>query len=333
MAYQASDLITASHYNGFIGSGGTSVYASQSAVNAVAPCVGAIYGAGYGDRGWGQTDISLSAVAGGDIITSAKWLGLRNVLATIRASQTGSVPSTVPAASVFDVGDMIQAHESSSPTSDPYDFNSEIVTADANRSAASTLSVIVVGGTSSATRSGTWGSSTGGIELVFDVSWPSTDQARYFFNTGGQIRISLSHPTGTAQDNNWNSALSTRVGQINVLSHQTAMQGSLGTSAALGYFEATGSDQTIFNAVVTGTSPYAANTLTLKYRALGTAANGGPGSGLRFTIRLTDGHINAFADSVASGTIAAFTVAKNTYLGNPSLTTPTGSVSSAWTVV
>lgn len=306
---------------------------TASDLNSMLTSVRDLYGVGNGDRGYGQTQYSLTALAAGEKISSAQLTNLRNALAVVRFSQIGSVPSLVPPTSVLDAGDLVVAHESSSPSSNAYDFNSVISDADANRSAAASLSTGVVTGTSSATRSGTWGSGSGGIQVIFDVTWPTTDEARYFFNTGGQVRMNLSHPTGTAQDNNWNSSLSTRVGQINVLSHVTAMQGSLGTSTALGYFEATSSVQTIFNDVVVGTNPYAANRLRLQYQVLGSSSNGGPGSGLRFTIRLTDGHTNAFSDSVASGTAAAFGYAKNSYLANPTLTTPSGSVNTAWTVV
>jgi hypothetical protein len=111
------------------------------------------------------------------------------------------------------------------------------------------------------------------------------------------------------------------------------MLGSLGSSAALGYYEVTGSVQTIFNNVGVGTSPYAVNSLRLQYQALGSAANGGPGNGLRLTIRLTDDHANSFSDVVSSGTLATFTFAKNSFLANPAITTPTGAVNTAWTSV
>lgn len=315
MTYQIGNIITATDTNTFLTS------------------VRNLYGVGNTDRGYGQTAYALTALTAGEKITSAQLSDFRDALEVLTLSQTGTTPAGLPPSGVFDAGDLIEAHESDAPTSDAYDLDTVISDADTNRLTAFSLSTGSVSGTSIDTRVGTWGSSSGGIELVFDVTWPTTDEARYFFNSGGQIRIALSHPTGTSQDNDWNTSLSTRVGQIRFGAHSTVMQGSLGFSAALGYYEMSSSIQTIYSDLVVGSSPYGANTLRLQYIAIGSAANGGPGNGIRFTIRLTDGHTSAFSDSVSAGTAATFSYAKNSYLSSPTITTPTGAVNSAWTVV
>jgi len=71
MAYEVGNNILDNEYNDFIGVSGTSAFASQGAVDAAAPCVGAIYGVGYGNRGYGQAGVTLTPVTTSTVISSA----------------------------------------------------------------------------------------------------------------------------------------------------------------------------------------------------------------------------------------------------------------------
>jgi len=327
MAYVLGDDILDTEYNDFIGASGTAAYASQVAVDAAAPCVGAIYGVGYGDRGYGQTTITLTAITAGTVISSAQWTDMRDALAVCSESQDGSPDSLIPPATELEAGDLIQAHESDAPTSDTYDFNSVISDIDTNRfvldaTKDGTFSTIT---TSSDTRTSSWGSGTGSIDCQFNYDFGSEDDARYFFNSGGEIRIDLSHPTGSSQDNNWNTALGTALGQVRMGYTATTSTGTSALSSSVGFYDLTDSFQTILDGTNIGTGAYSANDVLIEARRLNfSGVNGGNGDGVRVRITLTDQHTNAFSDTVSSGTAASFTVLKATFLSG--IITPTGSL-------
>ncbi len=331
MAYIVANDILDNEINGFIGAGGTAAYASQVAVDAASPCVGAVYGVGFGNRGYGQSGITLTPVVPGQLIAETEWKAMRNALAVIREHQTGGVPAAVPPTTVLDTGDVIQAHESSPPTNDAYDFNSEISSGDSSRFVADPAKVgtFSTTGTSSNTRGSAWGSGTGSIDLIFDISYGSEDAARYFFNSGGQIRIDLSHPAGTPQDNDWSASLGTRLGQVRFDYTGTTSTGTSGLSSGIGFYDLTGAYQTIINGANIGTGAYTTNDVLIEAHRLSFGGvNGGNGTGVRIRITLTDQHTNAFFDTVSAGTAASFSVLKATFLSG--IVTPSGSVTNAF---
>jgi hypothetical protein len=327
MAYEVGQDILDNEINGFIGSGGTVAYASQVAVDAAAPCVGAVYGVGFGNRGYGQTGVTLTPVVPGQLIASTEWTDMRNALAVIREHQTGSVPALVPPTTELEVTDIIQAHESGGPTLDTYDFDSEISSGDSNRftADASKVGVVVTTGTSSNTRGSTWGAGVSSIILEFDVNFGTENDARYFFNSDGEVRIDLSHPLGTPQDDSWNAALGTKLGQVRFGYTATSSTGTSGLSSIIGFYDLTGTYQTIIDGTNIGSGSYTINDMLIEAHRLSFAGiNGGNGTGVRFRITLTDEHANVFSDIVSAGTTAAFTVSKATFLAG--IVTPTGSV-------
>ncbi|GAG32419.1 unnamed protein product, partial [marine sediment metagenome] len=216
MAYEVANDILDNEINGFIGSGGTAAYASQGAVDAAAPCVGAIYGVGYGNRGYGQVGITLTPVAVSQLVATTEWTNMRNALDVCSEHQNGTASVLIPPTSVLDTGDIIQAHESSPPTSDAYDFNSVIAAIEASRFVVDSAKAgtFATTGASSSTRGSAWGAGSSSIDCIFDFGFGSENAARYFFNSGGQIRIDMTHPAGTTQDNDWRTSLITRLGQV-----------------------------------------------------------------------------------------------------------------------
>ena len=158
-----------------------------------------------------------------------------------------------------------------------------------------------------------------------DVHFSSEDEARYFFNSGGQMRVDLSHPAGTAQDNDWSTSLGTRLGQVRMTYTATTSTGTSALSSALGFYDLTGAYQTIIDGTDIGTGAYTTNDVLIEAKVLSVVGtNGGNGTTVRVRITLTDQHINAFADSVSGGTLASFSVLKATFLSG--IITPAGSV-------
>ena len=331
MAYEIGNDILDNEINGFIGSGGTAAYASQVAVDAAAPCVGAVYGVGFGNRGYGQSAITLTPVTAGQVISSSEWTDMRNALAVALEHQTGSVPGTLPPVGQLAVGQLIEAHESGPPTNDAFDFNSHISSIDSSRFTvdAAKSGTFSTTGTSSNTRGSSWGSGSGSINLIFDVSWGTENAARYFFNSGGQVRIDMTHPAGTPQDNDWRTSLITRLGQVRMTYTATSSTGTSGLSSGIGFYDLTGSYQTIINGANIGTGAYTTNDVLIEAHRLSfSGVNGGNGTGVRIRITLTDQHSNPFFDSVSSGTRADFSVLKATFLSG--IVTPSGSVNNAF---
>ena len=331
MAYEVANDILDNEINGFIGSGGTAAYASQAAVDAASPAVGAVYGVGYGNRGYGQTGITLTPVVPTQIIASTEWTDMRNALAVIREHQTGGVPAAIPPTTVLEVGDVIQAHESGPPTNDAFDFNSQISLGDSSRFVADPAKVgtFSTTGASSSTRGSSWGSGSGSIDCIFDFGFGTEDAARYFFNSGGEIRIDMTHPAGTPQDNDWRTSLITRLGQVRMTYTATSSTGTSGLSSGIGFYDLTGSYQTIIDGTNIGTGAYTTNDLLIEAHRLSFGGvNGGNGTGVRVRITLTDQHVNAFFDTVSAGTSASFSALKATFLSG--IVTPTGTVTNAF---
>ncbi len=331
MAYVIANDILDNEINGFMGAGGTAAYASQVAVDAAAPAVGAVYGVGYGDRGYGQATFTLTPVSVGQTIGGAEWTAMRNALNVCSEHQAGIASATIPPTTVLDPGDLIQAHEIDPPTSDAFDFNSNIATIDSSRFVvdAGKSGTFATTGTSLNTRVGAWGAGAGAIDCEFDYAFGSENAARYFFNSGGEIRIALSHPLGTPQDNDWNASLGTRLGEVRMTHTATTSLGTSALSSALGFYDLTAVYQTIINGINIGTGAYTTNDVLIEAKMIGIlGVNGGNGTTLRVRITLTDQHANVFFDSVSGGTAASFSVLRATFLSG--IGTPAGSVFNAF---
>ena len=325
MSYAQGQNIAASDYNGLagdVGNGGS--YASSAAATQK---VAALYGVGYGDRGYGQTAILFGSptVAAGAAITADKWLNLRNAIAAL-ASHQGTATTLLPPASDFVAGQAIKAEASATSS---YDFATMIANVDTNRlNTNSGASMSLTSNALTITRASTWGASTGGITAVATVTFPSENDARFFFNTGGEIRFNVSHPTGSTQDNNWNTALSS-VGTIAFKAHATTRAGTGGTPASVGYYELTTADQTILSGAI-GSGAYSTNSITVSARAASiSGANGSKGSQLIFTITLTDSHTNSFSDICSAGTAVVFAHLKATAVLS-GIASPTFATTTNW---
>lgn len=176
MTYSSGGLIQASDYNTF-----------QTNLNA-------IWSTGSGDSGWGQT--SISAVAASGEVTATNWATLVNNLAT-SGSQTNIVLTSRTAPVTGNVVAILA------------NVATDITSCTTNRGFAtnSGSEVGYASGTTSktaATSNGTQGSWS--IVFTHTVTFPSADQARYFWNAGGRVRLQFGKSsTGTDIDPDWNT--------------------------------------------------------------------------------------------------------------------------------
>jgi hypothetical protein len=193
MTYSIGGLIQAADYNSFAGptaSGGT----ANANLND-------IWGAGSGDKGWGQT--ALGTVSTSSTVSATNWASLVNTLATA-GTQTGQslTSRTAPTA-----GQTVAIFIA---------LNADLSTVTTNRGSAASV------GTEYGTFSGSVAKTTGTgtspsawtITWTQTVTFPSADQARYFWNAGGRVRLQYSKTsTGTDIDPDWNAFVA-KVGSI-----------------------------------------------------------------------------------------------------------------------
>ena len=250
MTYSLGELIQAADYNTFAGN-------TTAGLNRV-------WSTGSGDAGWGQTDIAtVSATA---TVTATNWATLVNNLATT-GTQTGT---TLTARTAPVTGNLIAifANVSTDITS---------VTTNRGNAVASGTEYGVFSGTTSKTTGTGSGQNAWTITFTHTVTFPSADQARYFWNAGGIVRLKYGKSsTGTDADPDWNT-FSGLCGTINLTGRvagaaqtiagqsytgTTRLSGTGGTQTTLttttGWYNLTGSPTTIFQLNDT-VSPYSTN--------------------------------------------------------------------------
>jgi len=294
MAYSSSNTITASDYNSFV-----------STVNGV-------IGAGSGSKGYGQTD--LSTVSSTDQITAAHWTALLGAVNNAANHQGTTV--AIPGAS--DTGypassGTIHAFDGSQTiggASYSYDLSTAITNIDTNYQNVDSGQQTTLASQHTSTRGSAWGGEVGTAAINTDVTVTFADAAaaRYFFNTGGELHITLDQPTATTtQSQNWDAIFDTSIGTIKMGYTGTTRTGSGGTpSTTVGFYDLNGSYQTIFEGTNIGSGAYSANDVLVQAKVSGAVVT--------FQITLDDQHTPtapSAVDTVESGTKADFTVRKS----------------------
>jgi len=244
MTYTTGGLIEASDYNTF-----------QTNLNS-------IWSTGSGDSGWGQT--AISAVSVGGQVTATNWATLVNNLSTSGA-QTNT---TITSRSAPTTGTLISILAN---------VSADISSCTTNRGNATSSGTEV--GYASGTTAKTSATSNGSqgawqIQFTHTVTFPSADQARYFWNAGGRVRLQFGKSsTGTDIDPDWNSFAGQPgsiyiTGRVNSAAQTiagvsytgtTRIGGSGGTQAILatttGWYQLTGTLANLFQ-LTNATSPY-----------------------------------------------------------------------------
>jgi hypothetical protein len=323
MTYAKNSVILAADYNAMAGLTATAAASSAVATNVA----GYLWGVGYGDRGYGETSPNLTAVAAGNTITSTQWVNLRSTINNL-AAQQGTATTLLPTATVLASGATITSHRTADGNA--YDLPAMLALVDANRLTAAVANMTVTSSAASSTRATTWGAGISSITCTFNVTFADENSARYFFNSGGGIRIALSHPdTTTPQNSSWNTILSNFNASFNA-NATTKLTGTYGNPQAIGYYQLTTAFQTIVDGTnAPGTGAYSVNDFIIQARAtVITGLNGAKGSVLEFKVTLTDEHQNAFSDLVAAGTVATLGHIRATNL--PNRPAPTCSVTTAF---
>lgn len=247
-----------------------------------------VLGAGSATLGWGQASrINSSAVAEGNRVTVNEWTNLRFDIINAYRHVYGSNPTMSTPVS----GNTIRYSTTFIPDTGAQDtpqkqYDDWINNVIANR--------FTVAGGESATTTAISGSRTSAwnneVSCIIGFYFANADEARWFFNSGGQIRISSSRSGGdsSTQNTSWTSLLSAS-GTQNFGGNNpgTGTTPSDGTN----WYRCTNSFQTYYTA--TASSPYGANTYRLQARVTD-VANNSTGTAAYGEIRViwTDGYVD-----------------------------------------
>jgi hypothetical protein len=221
--------------------------------NIIQNKIALVMGSGTGTSGYGQS-LSSSQVGQYSKVTIAQWTNLRNDLIRARQHQLGETigsrtPEDVNWPAYTDPSDLRNVPI---PTQDTMvketwrkvyadmaiacETNQLVAPPPASQATRSSL-------VPQKTRTTPWNSR---IKQTVTVTWATADEARYFFNTGGQIEFSASRSGGTAGLKNvtWSTMLNT-MGTI-IFNYDTTITTGTGEPQPIGFYDLDIEDNFIF---------------------------------------------------------------------------------------
>lgn len=244
MTWAAAGLVQASDLNTMLGGNPTTT----------ANTLNATWATGGSQAGYGQT--AVANVAAGDIVSSTPWNGLFYNTGNAASHQGTSITSISNVSS----SNLITFY-SAAQTNLNSIYSSRGNAASQGSTTANTV-----------TTASTW---TSTATFTQTVTFANGDAARYFFNAGGQIKMTASHSNTTAGVNQALSNLCTQVGTVVISGQNSGARTIAGTSfngvtkvggggstetlsTNSGYFGLTTSNVTVFDQN-SADSPYTAN--------------------------------------------------------------------------
>ena len=239
-------------------------------INSLQTKTAEVLGPGSGTYGYGQT-LNSSPVSFGQQIAKSDFDAIRFDIVNILVHQTGSTPSTALAQNNIPVragaGDPIN------------NYDSLLTTARSNRFDAESSQQILTS-IDSKTYSSAW---TTSAESVLTLTFSTATQARYFFNSGGKIRVSASRTGGTSsqQNNAW----------TNILDSVGDQTFGAKNSSPIGFFELTNSYEIFYT--LAASTPYSANNFTLSAKCNVASNSAGTATTVDIKIALNDTYVDA----------------------------------------
>ena len=302
MSYAQYGTIQASDYNGFVG----------ASPGATANTLNAVWSIGSAASGYGQT--AEANVAVGDTVTAAKWANLITKTANSASHQSSSITSvTAPSA-----GNTIT-------------YNANVVT-NLQTIYTNRLNAVSQSGTSAntATYGSTW---INAVTFTHTVTFANGDATRYFFNSGGQLAITCTHPNGTGINLLLNG-LASNVGTV-VLSAPTSGAvtvtgtsyngvtkigggGSTPTiSTNSGYYAWTTANANVFyQTASTGPAGYLSTNINIFVKTNGTVGSNGDKGNIITIYTVWDEIPNGLTVTTGSATTVTVRPPETTYLSN-----------------
>jgi len=279
MAYESGGLIEATDYNNLLN--------GSNKFNTV-------WSTGTGDAGYGQTAVTTKTA--GDTVSATEWASLVNKVNIVSNHQVGN--STGDVAPV--AGDVVQFLASIEGSIDTFytnrtNFNAQGTT---TTDAGTTHNIVDADGTFTFTATRT-------------ATFASADQARYFFNAGGELNLVLTAGANTGGTGGGAQILSLITAVGGVADFRAAGNGGRTGSGetettndlTIGYYDLTTSNQIISRVDESGAAytPYTSDFITVGVKSNGVqGANGDVGTIVTWTITVTGGAASSggFNDNV-----------------------------------
>lgn len=303
MSYAQFGTVQATDFNAL--AGGNPVTSSGT--------LNAVWATGGGSAGYGQTALA-NVAAGQTVAATTQWANLVTFTANSASHQGSSITAvTAPVA-----GGTI-TYLSAIPTN--------LTTIFTNK-----LNAATQGSTSSntATTVGTWADKA---TWTHTATFANGDAARYFFNSGGQLKITMSHPTGTGINlllNNLASNVGTVVqsapasGSISVVGTSyngiTKVGGggnapTIGTNS--GYYAMTTANANVFyQTASTGPSGYLSTNINVFIKSNGTQGSNSDAGSVITIYTVWDEIPNGLTVSSGSAVTVTAQAPETTYLAN-----------------
>jgi hypothetical protein len=303
MAYAQFGLIQASDFNTFVGGNPTTT----------ANTLNATWATGGGTAGYGQTAVANVAV-GNTVVATGQW----NALVTNTASAATHQGSSITSVTAPTAGGTV-TFLSAIPTN--------LQTIYSNR-----LNAATQGSTTSNTA--TFGSSwQNQLTFTHTATFANGDAARYFFNSGGQIKMTVSHPGGSGINLLLNN-LASNVGTVVQSAPTSGTVSIVGTSYAgiqkvggggnaptvdstKGYFGMTVSNATVFTQTAsTGPSGYLGTFIRFIAKSNGTQGSNGDTGSVITIYTVWDEVPDGLAASSGSATTMTLSLPESTNIAN-----------------
>ena len=269
MTYASAGLIQATDYNN-LAWGGT-----QGTYTSVTKNIAYVMGVGTGAAGYGQTITAINTVAAAATVTATQWSGLLTLLNGALGHQSGAGAQL---SGNYTAGSVITYFAN---------VATAVTTINTNAALYSAQGSTTTGANFDATVTGSTGLSSYTVNRT--VTFASADQARYFFNAGGQLNLRLStvNSTDNGAENSFNR-LVTGIGGVGF--RNTTNTGRTGTGITLntnttahGYRNNLVNTPTTLVTVTDTTASYTASTATLSvYTTDATTTNGSVGATVVF---------------------------------------------------
>jgi hypothetical protein len=244
-------------------------------INNLQSSIALILGSGSGQNGYGQAVTSQAVNNTGDIATAADMNAIYADILTARVHQVGAgdigIAEVVQNLNVVAEDTSFNVSDLGVTTVDPdgfkkgiVDFETLMTQVQSDKASIHTSQAALEPGVASA-RSTTW---NGLIYHEVAVTFSSADARRFFFNTGGELRLTANNTgASTPKGLDW-TALCSELGIIKLNSSATTTTGT-GSGTSIGNYDLTSNFQSIYQKVGTGSysGVYAGNLYTIKARS------------------------------------------------------------------
>jgi len=292
MTYASGSTILAADYNGLVGTN----------PNTASGTLNTVWSTGGTTAGYGQT--ALATVAAGDSILAASWANLVNKTSNAATHQG----TTITSVSAPSTGGVI-TYLSAIPTNLTTIYTSRLNAATQSGTTSNTV-----------TTASTWSSVA---TFTQTVTFANGDAARYFFNSGGQLAMTCSHPSGTGINLLLNN-LASNVGTVVLSAMNSGTANIAGTSyngvtriggggnsptigTNSGYYALTTSNANIYyQTASTGPSGYLSTNINIFAKTNGTVGSNGDVGNVITITTVWDEIPNGL--TVATGSVTTLTV-------------------------